>query len=110
MSEEKTSSYIIVGVIVIFILFIAGFLLISTLKIKEIKAEEEEINNSQEQDISENCKVNEDCNDDDACTIESCTGGVCITGDVVLCYNNDGCCPVNCNSANDNDCLRKEYQ
>jgi hypothetical protein len=106
MGEEKASAYIIIGVILIFILFIAGFLIISTLNLRKIKANDETGNNTQEQEVNENCKSDEECEDGNKCTLESCVGGVCISTEVKLCYNNDGCCPVGCNSGNDNDCLR----
>jgi hypothetical protein len=68
-----------------------------------------------------------DCSDGDACTADTCSGGVCyndpiscddgdactidscdtVTGcvyDEPPCQDGDGCCPSGCDSTNDNDC------
>jgi hypothetical protein len=45
------------------------------------------------------------CNDGKACTMnDSCANGVCAGTPIVACANNDGCCPVGCTNATDNDC------
>lgn len=50
--------------------------------------------------------VNEiDCADNNSCTIDYCSdSGFCENTKVILCYQNDGCCPKGCTSENDNDC------
>jgi hypothetical protein len=54
------------------------------------------------------CASNVDCNDNNACTIDVCnnpnTCTASCTHTLVSCSNNDGCCPIGCNSLNDNDC------
>ncbi len=96
--------YILIGVVVLFILVIGGILLVSNFSSVNANSQESQNPETQEE-VTMGCEMNEDCDDNDKCTIESCTGKVCIITDVLLCYNNDGCCPNNCNSANDNDCL-----
>ncbi len=51
------------------------------------------------------CVKDSDCSDDSLCTINLCRDGYCTSRDVVLCYQNDGCCPKGCNPTNDNDCV-----
>ncbi len=108
MKNKKANSYVIIGVIVLFILLIGGIFLIYNLK--PVEAEIENNENKSQKSSDFNCKVDEDCEDGNKCTLETCTGGVCIISDVALCYDNDGCCPKNCNSANDNDCLRVDLE
>jgi hypothetical protein len=57
-------------------------------------------------DNSENvsCNLDADCVDDNLCTLHYCEKGFCRITDVVLCYQNDGCCPKGCKPENDNDC------
>lgn len=50
------------------------------------------------------CNVDSDCTDENLCTLHYCEKGECITRNVALCYQNDGCCPKGCNQINDNDC------
>ena len=50
------------------------------------------------------CTLNSQCNDSDFCTTDSCSGGTCSHVTITSCANNDGCCPVGCTSANDNNC------
>ncbi|MCK5642872.1 MAG: hypothetical protein KAJ19_18830, partial [Gammaproteobacteria bacterium] len=50
-----------------------------------------------------------DCNDQDSCTIDTCTGqGTCYpscqNSPLTSCINDDNCCPSGCDSNNDNDC------
>lgn len=52
------------------------------------------------------CVSDVDCFDGQACTLDSCIDGFCKYNQVVMCYNGDGCCPENCNQANDNDCTK----
>ena len=51
------------------------------------------------------CIINSDCNDSDSCTKDICSGGLCSNPQITTCENNDGCCPPNCTSINDNDCV-----
>ena len=51
------------------------------------------------------CIINSDCNDSDSCTKDICSGGLCSNPQITTCENNDGCCPTNCTSINDNDCV-----
>ncbi len=49
-----------------------------------------------------------DCNDNNICTIDFCSDystPSCRNNPITGCINDDGCCPDNCNSDNDNDCL-----
>ena len=50
------------------------------------------------------CVCNDDCDNNQSCTLHYCDGGFCKSTEVVLCYQNDGCCPSGCTSDNDNDC------
>ena len=52
---------------------------------------------------TEEVKV-QDCNDGNACTSDSCSGGSCVYTPITSCTSGDGCCPSGCNSINDNDC------
>ena len=64
-------------------------------------------------DPGELCDGNcpEDCNDDNACTVDSLTGEVahcnvqCSYSTITSCIGDDGCCAPGCNSLSDNDCL-----
>lgn len=51
------------------------------------------------------CNVDNDCNDGNSCTINYCKNLECEVAKVVLCYDNDNCCPKGCVLDNDNDCL-----
>jgi hypothetical protein len=54
---------------------------------------------------SVSCYNNDDCNDGDSCTLNYCgDDSFCVNTPVVLCYQNDGCCPKGCTAQNDNDC------
>jgi len=123
MKNKKGEAYVLIAVVVIFLLIIGGIFLVTNLEARDSNVEEEsqvsgtesqdssasEKGSEREQEMEEevifNCKIDQDCEDSSDCTIDSCTGGVCLSTDVVLCYNGDGCCPQSCNSANDNDCL-----
>lgn len=115
MKSKKANVYVIIGVIIIFLLFIAGVFLVSNLRMKKMGDQEvqesEKLSENQEnvKEVKEksrtNCEIDEDCNDNSACTVDSCNSGICINANIVLCYNGDDCCPEKCNSGNDNDCL-----
>ncbi|HVS13753.1 MAG TPA: hypothetical protein VMV46_07505 [Thermoanaerobaculia bacterium] len=50
--------------------------------------------------------MQKDCNDADACTIDSCNpiDGVCAHEPITICQGGDGCCPAGCSEGNDSDC------
>ncbi len=54
-----------------------------------------------------------DCNDGDACTVDSVTGSAgncnvaCSFAPISGCVDDDGCCPAGCLNATDNDCSAK---
>ena len=52
------------------------------------------------------CTSDEDCDDNDACTLERCENGACIY-EFKGCEDNDGCCPLGCVGI-DNDCQQQE--
>ena len=54
-----------------------------------------------------------DCDDGNACTLNAVTGDVgmctaqCVAEPIVVCVDDDGCCPGACDASNDNDCSPK---
>jgi hypothetical protein len=55
------------------------------------------------------CGGNGDCKDDNACTKDVCEyaqhpNAFCTNNKITICDSNDGCCPEDCMSDNDNDC------
>ena len=50
------------------------------------------------------CETNEDCDDLDPCTNDTCYGDVCIYESITQCLDDDGCCPNGCEYSTDNDC------
>lgn len=52
------------------------------------------------------CILAADCDDDDACTIDQCKGEPknCTYTAITSCLTADGCCPIGCTFAEDNDC------
>lgn len=61
-------------------------------------------------DPSKDCPI--DCDDQNNCTIDQIIGSaancnvVCLHKPIVLCNNEDGCCPAGCDSTVDNDCIK----
>jgi hypothetical protein len=53
------------------------------------------------------CISNWDCDDNNSCTIDSCTGDPlrCKHYRIPYCKSGDGCCPSKCDHTNDDDCL-----
>ena len=55
------------------------------------------------------CFNDSDCDDSDSCTTDSCSNpGTCSASCSNLsvgCIDGDGCCPIECDSASDNDCV-----
>lgn len=90
----------------IFIFVFVAFLLISVCSIYAIAGNKNIDKENSEEDESElkECAVNSECVDEDLCTVHYCEDDMCMTGDVVLCYQSDGCCPSGCTPENDNDC------
>ncbi len=56
------------------------------------------------------CKDTLDCDDDNACSIDSCKGfpPKCSYDQITICEDNDGCCPKECNDINDFDCFEPD--
>ncbi|MCD4740777.1 BNR-4 repeat-containing protein [archaeon] len=54
------------------------------------------------------CSIDENCDDQQPCTIDKCTQGYCYHTNITSCANNDGCCPFNCVYADDDDCSCSE--
>jgi serine protease len=55
------------------------------------------------------CSVDTDCNDNNACTIDTCNNaGSCAAScsytNITACVSGDGCCPAGCTNAIDSDC------
>jgi hypothetical protein len=54
------------------------------------------------------CSSDGECDDGDSCTNHSCVNEQCSYETITSCTDDDGCCPSNCTSANDNDCISSE--
>jgi len=56
------------------------------------------------------CKLDSDCDDNNACTVDTCSGipKVCRHSTLTACISGDGCCPSGCNPADDADCRECE--
>jgi len=50
------------------------------------------------------CQTASDCFDGNACTNDTCSDGKCWYPKIRSCTDNDGCCPSDCPSTQDNDC------
>ena len=50
------------------------------------------------------CQQNEDCYDNETCTMNVCKVGKCITTPVTSCTSGDACCPKECFAEQDTDC------
>ena len=50
------------------------------------------------------CSSDDNCDDNNSCTLDKCRDYVCINELITSCANNDNCCPANCTYSNDNDC------
>jgi len=53
------------------------------------------------------CWEDSDCDDNDPCTIDTCSGSPkkCNYGEITSCSMGDGCCPAGCTYTADRDCL-----
>jgi len=49
--------------------------------------------------------VQDSCDDDNVCTVDSCGGNSCLYTVITSCGVDGGCCPAGCNANNDGDCL-----
>lgn len=59
--------------------------------------------------IEGGCDIDWACADDDACTVDKCSGTpkICSNTPITDCVNGDECCPSSCSSENDDDCAAK---
>jgi hypothetical protein len=99
MKLKKEKVYVTFAFVLAFLLMLGTVFFISKLSITR-----EHGFIIQEKEVL-NCSSKNDCNDKDLCTIDLCKDSECSNTQIVLCYNNDNCCPDQCNSGNDNDCL-----
>jgi len=99
MSSKQETLYVVVAFVILFLLMFGTIYFISKLSIKK-----EQGFIVQEKQVL-NCNSKNDCNDKNSCTIDECYNSECSNTQIVLCYNNDNCCPKECDSWNDNDCL-----
>jgi hypothetical protein len=99
MVLKQERIYVTFAIALIFLLIFGTVYFISKLSIRNeqgfIVQEKEVIN----------CNYKNYCDDSNFCTIDLCNNAKCSNTQIVLCYNNDNCCPGQCNSGNDNDCL-----
>ncbi len=60
--------------------------------------------------ILNQCSSSAECNDNNICTIDLCEGipRKCYNTEIVLCADNDDCCPAKCYYENDSDCPRNK--
>lgn len=56
------------------------------------------------------CSLDSDCNDENNCTTDICTGmpKKCFHEEITACIPGDNCCPSGCDSAQDEDCPEPE--
>lgn len=99
MISKQEKIYVTFGFILLFLLMFGTVYFISKLSIRN-----EQNFIIQEKEVI-NCNTKNDCDDGNSCTIDSCQNGKCFNTQIVLCYNNDNCCPSSCTSFNDEDCL-----
>jgi hypothetical protein len=99
MGVKQEKLYIVIAFVLLFLLMFGTVFVISKLSIKN-----EQSFIVQEKQVV-NCNSKNDCDDANSCTIDLCESTKCSNTPIVLCYNNDNCCPGQCNSGNDNDCL-----
>lgn len=58
-------------------------------------------------ELQAQCSSNSDCNDNNACTEDTCMQEIpaqCSHSQITVCESNDGCCPPSCNHESDTDC------
>jgi hypothetical protein len=60
---------------------------------------------------SDECDDHIDCDDDDRCTVDTCSGVPkrCHNEHITTCRDGDGCCPGHCTYLEDNDCSSEQY-
>lgn len=89
---------------VIFILLIVAVFGFSKISGDVNNDSSEEDSNGDNYENVKTCLEDLDCQDDNDCVINTCRDGFCAETNVLLCYQNDGCCPSGCTPKNDNDC------
>lgn len=99
MISKQEKIYLTFGFVLIFLLMFGTVYFISKVSIKN----EQNFIIQERETIS--CNTKNDCDDNNLCTIDSCYEQKCSNTQIILCYNNDNCCPNQCTSSNDNDCL-----
>ncbi|MFH1439380.1 MAG: hypothetical protein ABIG89_02365, partial [Candidatus Woesearchaeota archaeon] len=55
-------------------------------------------------DSDAECFNNDDCEDEDSCTVDTCVANECVEDVIDTCDNDDQCCPTACDYTTDNDC------
>ncbi|MCD4740121.1 carboxypeptidase-like regulatory domain-containing protein [archaeon] len=55
------------------------------------------------------CEEDEECDDSDSCTVDSCVSGNCSNEAVQVCQSGDDCCPLGCAYVNDTDCSEEDF-
>jgi hypothetical protein len=50
------------------------------------------------------CVIYSQCEDNNKCTTNTCSGGFCVYPKITICKNGDECCPGGCTVTNDNNC------
>jgi len=88
----------------IFAIFVLIFLVVCSVFVFAVRSRFNNIPYIEDDSENITCTRDEDCIDENLCTLHYCDDGICRTTDVVLCYQNDGCCPSECTPENDNDC------
>ncbi len=61
-------------------------------------------NPTNDNDCTPECSTNAQCNDNNACTIDTCISQMCEHELKTVCEDNDDCCPGGCTKSTDNDC------
>ncbi|MDP2973486.1 MAG: dockerin type I domain-containing protein [Candidatus Diapherotrites archaeon] len=57
--------------------------------------------------VEDECRSDSECNDQDECTMDSCSGTPkkCSNAEITDCKDGDGCCPITCRGETDSDCI-----
>lgn len=95
----KRKSFFVISVIILVLIFSILFFAFGSAKYDKEKNDSVKIIEE-----STSCSEDYDCDDGNAYTIDYCYSEQCSNTEVVLCYQNDGCCPKSCTPANDGDC------
>jgi len=66
------------------------------------------VENVSSEEASYECSVNEDCDDGNVCTTDTCDSSAapytCLVKEIVACVAGDACCPQTCSTETDKDC------